>query len=219
MPLIEFPDIPQLEGVPDLNKAAVGVAVLSGVAAQIEKYDYLNRLFDKQDRPKQVRQWEGQWGIYNKKGEIALICDSIVTIDFKKESQIASHPVEKGGFASYNKIARPYDIDVLMTCGGQKGLSREAFLLTCQEIADSISLFDVVTPDLVHENVNMVGFNFSRKSQSGVSLLTVEAYFTEVRETAIASYSRTRKPDGTQMQSSGAASVKPASKELLAIAK
>lgn len=219
MPLIQFPDIPQLEGVPDLNKAAVGVAVLSGVAAQIEKYDYLNRLFDRQDKPKQVRQWEGQWGVYTKEGEVALICDSIVTVDFKKESQISTHPVEKGGFASYNKVARPFDVAVIMTCSGQKGISREAFLLTCQLMSDDLSLYNIVTPDLVHEDMNMVGFDYSRKSQSGVSLLTIEAYFTEIRQTAIASYSKTKKPDGAQMQSSGAASVKPASKETLAINK
>lgn len=213
MPLIEFPDVPQIDGVPDLNKSAVGLAVLTGVAAQLEKYDYLNDIFGRtQPRPKTVTPWEGQWGIYTKNGEIALPCDSIVGIEFKREFMVATHPVEKGEFASYNKIARPFDVGVTMTCGGKKLLSREAFLLACEQIQDDLELYDVVTPDKVYESVTMGHFDYSRKSLNGVSLLTVEAYFVEVRETATASYSLTKKPDGYKTQNNGAATIAPATK-------
>ena len=49
-----------------------------------------------------------QWGIYDyESSTIALTVESILEINYNKSAEVSVYPVEKGLFASYNKVLRP----------------------------------------------------------------------------------------------------------------
>lgn len=201
MPLINFPNVPPLPGVPNLRRAATGVLTRTGLLPAIRG---LNRfgLLDMLMGP--------QWGVFDESGIVMLQPDTIAAVEYKGDYEIANHPVEEGGFASYNKVAKPFEISVQMTCSG-KDSSREAFLTELEIMRSSLILYTVVTPDKSYGSMNLVHYDYKRSSQSGVSLLTVNCRFQEVRETATTSFTETAKPDGAATQGGGTVSASPAS--------
>jgi len=78
---------------------------------------------------------------------------------------------------------------------GQLGLafgqpmSRDAFLKQLDTMLDSTDLYDVVTPDKVYQNVNLVGYNHSKQDTKGAVMIIAELMFREVRESVKAGYS------------------------------
>ena len=129
MPLIPFPNVPPLPGVPNLRRAAAGVLVRTGIAPAImglDRFGLLSRFLGP------------QWGVFSAGGAGAvLVPDTIASIEFKGDSDIANHPVEKGGFASYNKVAKPFEVSVVMTCSGGGQQSRSDFLSALKDMIGS----------------------------------------------------------------------------------
>ncbi|MFL9999152.1 hypothetical protein PQR34_48040 [Paraburkholderia sediminicola] len=95
MPLIEFPDVPPMAGVPDLNRLPLAVGVLTGITPAIQGLDYFNLL------PADVPQWI----LADDQGNALVTPDSVVELGFRGEQSIPSYPVEAGSFAAYNKVA------------------------------------------------------------------------------------------------------------------
>ena len=46
-----------------------------------------------------------QWGLYNEYGIPLLLSNHVVGIQYNNGSSLADAPLEKGSFASYNKVA------------------------------------------------------------------------------------------------------------------
>jgi len=209
MPFIEFPNVPQVPGVPDLRRAAVGIGAVSGVLGKIAGVDYFGFL-DGALGP--------QWGIYDKQSKVAIVPDSVVAFEYRGEQRISKYPVELGSFSSYNKIAMPYDIRILMTCSGSMGsqlsdltsrlqgngaMTKEAFLAKLEEMKASTDLYDLVTPEATYQNVNLVRFDYRRQATNGATMLLVDAQFEEVRVTATATYAATAQAYGAPQKSIG----------------
>lgn len=176
MSLIPFPDVPQVPGVPNIPRAAIGVGVITGVVQQIQKYDQLGLLNKFLGNP---------WSIVDQNGQPVILPDSVVSFSVKGEQKIATHPVELGSFNAYNKVATPFDLQLVMTCNGQGSMSRDAFLTQIKSMQASLDLYNIITPDDTYRNYNLVRFDYRREASSGVSLITVSAAFMEVRTTAI----------------------------------
>lgn len=148
-------------------------------------------------------------------GKPVLTPDSVLSLEWHGEERISDYPVQNGQFASYNKVAVPFDLRMVMTCQGlnyvqsalnsvtqsldqalgQVGLafgqpmSRDAFLKQLDTMLASTDLYDVVTPDKVYQNVNLVSYNHAKKSDEGGTLIIAELMFKEVRESGSAQYS------------------------------
>lgn len=90
------------------------------------------------------------WGIYQG-GELALEADSFVSLDFRNESRVSDYPQEPNTFASYNKVATPFDVRVRMAIAADRA-TRTNFLATCETMVRSVDLFDVVTPEATYLN-------------------------------------------------------------------
>lgn len=210
MPLIPFPNVPPLPGVPNLRRAATGVLVRTGIAPAImglDRFGLLSRFLGP------------QWGVFSASGGAAkLVPDTIASIEFKGDSDIANHPVEQGGFASYNKVAKPFEVSVVMTCSGGGQQSRSDFLSALKDMRDNLELYDVVTPDGVHTSCNLVHYDYKRSSQNGVTMITANCRFQEVRETAVTVFSETAKPDGAGKEGGGSVTASPADKGATAAA-
>lgn len=186
MPLIPYPNVPKVPGVPDVLRAAGAVSAVVVVAQQfglIASSTY--------------------WGILNANGNEAIRPDSVVAFDYRGESRIASYPVEDGGFSSYNKVRTPVDIRIVMTCGGNSYMPRQAFLSKLEALKDSLELVSIVTPDRVYQSLNVVSLATQRIARNGVSLLAAEVGFIEVQSSATASYAPTAKPSGAAAVSNG----------------
>lgn len=197
MPLITFPNVPLVAGVPNVNRSAYGIAVLSGIFAGLSKFG-IKDPFDT----------TANWQIVDKNGVPVLLPDSVISFEYKKENKISDYPVEQGSFASYNKVTSPFDARIIMTCTGQGKMSREAFIKAVEDMQKSLNLYTIITPDKVYTSVNLESHNYKRTSNQGVRLLTVEAIFSEVRVTANVLYSPAQ-PSGNDVINNGTSGTKP----------
>ncbi|MGF6604918.1 hypothetical protein P3T23_009674 [Paraburkholderia sp. GAS448] len=192
MPLIEFPDVPPVAGVPDLNRLPLVVGVLTGVTPAILGLDYFNLL------PSDVPQWI----LADDQGNALVTPDSVVDLGFRGEQRIASYPVEAGSFAAYNKVATPQELSLRLSCGG-RNMSRDLFLSELEFLWESLVLVNVVTPDATYHGFNIDRLDYQRKSSSGLSLIIAEIHLVEIRTSALAAYSDTAQPSGSDPQSQG----------------
>jgi len=144
----------------------------------------------------------------NKSGNPVLTPDSVLSLEWHGEERISDYPVQNGQFVSYNKVKVPFDLRMVMTCQGKnviqdalqsvtqslnqalsniglafgQPMSRDAFLRQLDEMLASTDLYDVVTPDKVYQNVNLVAYNHAKKNYEGGTLIIAELMFREVRE-------------------------------------
>jgi hypothetical protein len=120
------------------------------------------------------------WGIYLN-GAIAIAADSILKVEYKASARISNAPQEEGAFQAYNKVQAPFEARVGMTKGGSES-DRAAFLDALEAAKQSLSLFDIVMPEKSYLRANLTGYSFQRSARSGVTLLTGELVFEEVRQ-------------------------------------
>lgn len=191
MSLIPYPNVPNVPGVPDLLRNAT---VPSGDALLQAAESYLTAgIFG-----------EAVWGIYDQSGTSpVLVPDVFLSIDYRNGCRVATHPVEDGGFESYNKVNTPYDCQVRVVISGDI-YSRQAFLSQCESMLKSTDMYSVVTPEKIYLNATLQNYSYRRESRSGVSLVTVDLWFLEVRERAVLydTYDPAQ-PSGYSIQSGG----------------
>lgn len=192
MPLIPHPNVPLTAGVPALARAASAVAVAGNLAligaGALRQLGLIGK-------PK-------VWAVLGPDGKAIITPDSVLDLEYRGESKISTYPVEGGSFGSYNKVQAPFDLHIIMTCSGGK-MTREAFLARMESLKASVELCSVVTPDAVYKPLNLVQFDYRRTSTNGVTLLTVNASFEEVRVTATTEYTKTATPAGAGMVNNG----------------
>jgi hypothetical protein len=121
-----------------------------------------------------------QWGIFDQFGVRVLDPDNILAVRFQQDQQVSDYPQEAGGFLSYNKVASPFEIKVTMSKGGSDA-ERGFFLFEVDTIATDTNLYAIVMPDGTYPSVNMSHYDFERSAERGVGLLTIDAWFTEIR--------------------------------------
>ena len=138
--------------------------------------------------------WYSRWGIFDSEGNAVgnpqnLILESIglgstlstKSVEFTKETKVSDFPLEKGGFASYNKVEMPATPTVILCVSGRES-ARQAFLNDIDAACKSVDLYSVVTPEITYANYAIEKYNYQRKSEKGCTLLQVEISLKEVRE-------------------------------------
>lgn len=164
------------------------------------------------------------WMILANNGRVAIKPDTVPKFEFRNEQRVADYPMEQGAFASYNKVATPFQIRMQMVCSGgeyiQKakqeitdavGLSfsrgtmqRGDFLRRLDQMLATTDLFTIVTPDATYPNATMEHYDYRKESNNGATMLIVEAWFREVRLTAGSTYSSSGLPTVTSNSASAA---------------
>jgi len=168
-------------------------------------------------------------------GSPVLTPDNVISLEWHGEERISDYPVQNGQFVSYNKVKVPFDLRMVMTCQGLnyvqdalkpvtqsldqalsniglafgQPMSRDAFLRQLDMMLDSTDLYDVVTPDKVYQNVNLVGCNHAKKNDEGGTLIIAELIFREVRESGNADYQTPTVSTGTITGSASPSSATP----------
>lgn len=199
IPKPPFPNVPKLPGVPQLLRssnfpASPGPVIAGGVAA----VRLLRALFSK---PK--------WGIYKQtppptaatpdniptvtvRGNVQpiIVPDSVLDFGYRNEYDVADFPIQDGRFASYNKVANPYEASVRLSKGGSES-DRQTFLTQIEAVLRTLDLYYILTPERTYVNVNLIRFELTRRGAGGAYFLTeVDLYFREVRSVT-AQYTQT----------------------------
>lgn len=156
------------------------------------------------------------WGLFKSGGVPALTgYRSCLGFQFTQDFRLPTHPIEQGGFATYNKVRLPYMPRLNYTViGGQNAIG--AFLTQVAALVGDTNLYTLVTPYLTRNNANAYHFDYTQTAQHGVSMLSVDIWVSEVRpaNTAFAptpgqqqgtqaSPTATKTPDGQAQQAGG----------------
>lgn len=189
MPLIPFPNVPNAPGVPALPRSATSappvVRSLLG-AAQGALWSAL--------------QTDTRWGIFDSKGKpladpsnINGLARTLVNslglgssmstaaVEYGKAMRISDFPVERGSFASYNKVETPASPLVTLSFSGSES-DRAKFLTSLDEATKSTGLYSVVTPEVQYVNYSIESYSYSRRADRGATLLIVELTLKEIRQ-------------------------------------
>jgi hypothetical protein len=142
-----------------------------------------------------------RWGIF-KGGLPVIVPQSIVSLDFKQDWTILSYPVEQGGFQSYNKVQTPFEARVRMTSGAAEA-ERIDLLTTVAEIAGSLDLYDVVTPEFVYQSANIHHYDYQRTANAGAGMIVIDLWLTEVVVVSTTSFSNVQNPSSADPVSGG----------------
>lgn len=222
MPLIPFPNVPAVSGVPDLVRSASAQAAKSSniISASVSGLLW-QVLSDVLNSP---------WGIYDSDGSpivdlnwfssyitiIADVANSITqglgltgvistnSVDYSKETRISEFPIEQGSFASYNKVEVSANPTVRLIMSGSQ-TERQTFLLAIDAACKSTELYTIVTPEIQYANYSIERYSCSRSARQGMTMLIVDIMLKEIRQVS-AKYSNTKnaqQPDGKPTQNNG----------------
>lgn len=199
IPKPQFPNVPKLPGVPQLSRSLqFPAAPAAGVGLGLA----LGRLW-------QAVFAQPQWAIYKANKPVkaseadalptvtivaqrtpVVVPDSFGEFSYRNEWAVSDFPVQDGAFASYNKVAQPYEIVLRLYKGGSKE-ARKRFLDSIEKIAGTIEFYDILTPERTYLNVNVTRFEVMRRGEKGAYFLSeVDVYFREIREVS-ATYTNT----------------------------
>ena len=187
-----FPDIPDAPGAPD---------VLTDLLNPIID-DFVVLTSDVPGLP--GTSGAPQWGLFDSGGNDVIGADSVWTVEYRKEFNVSTFPIEQGGFASYNKVEKPYDARIAYLQGGSTS-DRNAVIQTCETVVASLDLYTLVMPEFSFQNANVVHYEIAtRKSDTGVTLLRLELWIQEIRQASAPTFSNTAQPSGADSVNDGA---------------
>lgn len=189
MSLINFPNVPNVAGVPALLRSAtipsVDALVNQGISAALEAIFGAER-----------------WGIYDQAGNLALDHDVFGGVEFKNASLVSTYVQEEGAFASYNKVGTPYDCRVRLMVGSDV-VRRNSFLTALDLMLKSIDTYSVVTPDITYPEATLQNYQYRRTARNGVRIIEADLWFLEVRKAVNSEQQVPAEPSGANPISLG----------------
>jgi hypothetical protein len=139
-----------------------------------------------------------QWGIFLD-GEAVVVADNVTAFSFKKSSRISKYPQEQGAFASYNKVAVPFEPKIKFSTGGSIE-DKANFIASVDAISGDLNLYTVVTPEVSYASCNVVDYDYDR-NHGNAGLLEIDVWLEQVVIAGTSTFSNTASPtDATQQQ-------------------
>ncbi len=118
---------------------------------------------------------------YKESGSIAVEFSRIMDLEMTAEGKVVAAPVEKGSFASYNKVASPTAIRATLGVEGELG-DLQTVVDTLFELKDGTELVNFVTPVREYQGYTVEKFSYQQAAEKGVNVLYVEINLAEIRE-------------------------------------
>lgn len=132
------------------------------------------------------------WGVFDTSFQVALKVDSVLDFDVRNEWRISNFPIEKGSFASYNKVAVPFELSVRVAKIGTGVGDRAQFLADVSTLAKDLKLYTILTPERAYDKCNITRYEVTRRGAEGAySLTEVDLFFVQILEVT-AQYSTTQ---------------------------
>jgi len=185
MSLIPFPDVPVAGGVPLIPRSLsappagrLALGVLQGIIWRSFQIDSRWGIFDSQGK-----------ALGNPSSFLSPILSSVgvgselstKSVEYSKETRVSDFPVERGGFAAYNKVELPAEARVSLCMSGSES-DRQALLAAIDAAVKSVDVYSVATPEVTYINYSIEYYNYQRKNDRGANLLTIELGLREIRE-------------------------------------
>jgi hypothetical protein len=150
------------------------------------------------------------WGIFDAETLLpAINYDTFISFKIDDNSTVSDFPVEDGAFATYNKVSKAFMSHVKIAVSDTP-TRRAAFLGALRTARTSVSLMNLVTRDGVYLNATLESYAYARERRGGMSLITAELVFKEVRTVSRAYGYASVKPAGASKRvSSGSVSPTP----------
>ena len=194
MPLIPYPDVPPLPGVPAINRSSAGyVAAALTVVGELLP----NNLFG------------SKWKILNAKtGQPILKPDNFLVFENITEAKVLNYPIEPNSFSTYNKVRVPEQYRLTVTCSGNGEMTKAQFLVGIDQMMTGsysngqLVLVNIVTPEYTSPNLSLIHTNNRREARNGATLLIFELFFQEVIQVPSTTVS-TVQPSGASRSSFG----------------
>ena len=204
MPLIPYPNIPALPGVPALARS--NNAQFVGAALNIAGQLLPNNLFGQ------------KYSIVDDAGKTVLVPNSFVSFEYKKEAKVPFYPIEQGGFQGYNKVQLPAEIRVtcavtgsmtgllqsfdIFKLNGATPMGKTAFINQVNELITSVSVLTINTPNKNFPDYTLTHFDYRQESKMGAVMLIAQLYFQQIISVASTTVTTTA-PSGASPQSNG----------------
>ena len=142
-----------------------------------------------------------QWGIFLD-GAPVILADNVVKLEYRQGWRLSKYPQEEGAFATYNKVALPFEATVRFSTGGSPA-DRQSFLDSIAAIAGDLNLYDVVSPEQIYSSCNVIDYELVRSADSGVGLIAVDVKLEQVIISGAASFSNTQSPGAASQTNNG----------------
>jgi len=142
-----------------------------------------------------------EWGVFLN-GVPVILADTVTSFGFKQAWSVSDYPVERGGFESYDKVNSPYIAQVQFVSGGSEA-KRQALLDSIAAIGDTLTLYDVITPEAIYVGVNVTAYDYRRTAVNGLGLMIVDVTLLEIREEGTTDFKNTKSPSGYAADSAG----------------
>ena len=116
------------------------------------------------------------------KGQTAEVdFSSMQEFSAEKSSRLPDEPIEKGSFATYNRLIEPRSITCRLSIEGGASKLQSAIdrLTTLCENNEKITL---TTPEQSYKNMMLESFDYRRDATNGRGVLFVDLRFKEIRE-------------------------------------
>lgn len=198
MPRIQFPNVPKVPGVPQLNRSnAFPSTVTPGLASGVSIFNLLRSFLsppvwgifrdNSEDDTGQAEDIDPETGeplpqiTVTAQNPPVIVPDTFLTFGFKSEYTVSDAPTERGGFASYNKVANPQEMQMRLFKSGTVA-DRKAFLESIERIVGDTNLYKIVTPERTYLRVNLLRYEVLREEERGAyQLNAVDVFFREIR--------------------------------------
>jgi hypothetical protein len=188
MPTIPFPNVPNVPGVPAIPRASGASPTVQAALGLVQGMIW------------SAFQADNRWGIFDLNGK-ALADPSNITglaqtllnstglgsvqstvgVEYSKGMRISDFPVERGTFASYNKVETPSAAAVTFAFTGSES-DRNKFLDALDKATKSTDLYSVATPEVEYINHTIESYTYRRAAERGATLLIVDLTLKEVRQ-------------------------------------
>lgn len=189
-----FPNVPNVPGVPPLLRDPnVASASLTLLVTDLVRF--------------LVSGGAPQWGVF-KDGAPVVLCESVLSVDYRQDWRLATFPIEEGGFETYDKVSMPFDVRVRFAAGGSPQ-ARQDLIDTAKAIAGDLLSYDVATPEEIFQGMNVMHVDYSRRAERGVGLVTLDMWLNEIRTTAAAQFTTTKAPNAAGTVHGGTVSIAP----------
>lgn len=133
--------------------------------------------------------------IKSEDGSVTLPFDGMKNITASGSANVVTAPVEKGKYQILNKVKEPNQIKCEILLDGLTGFSgnipnifnmtltsQNASLKIIQEMIGKAAIYNIETPKGNYDSYDLVNWSYQVSSQTGVTLLTVSLYFTEIMQ-------------------------------------
>jgi len=164
-----FPNVPNLPGVPQLARSPLFPTSSPPTIATPTTLPILA----------QAASTPAVWGVFDSENNLAINADSVMGFDWRVERRVSNFPIQNGAFASYNKVALPYESSVSLAKGGSEA-ERNAFLAQIDAVVDSLGLYTIRTPEKSYTSCNCTRAELSRKGTANATYFDVELFFVQI---------------------------------------